>query len=95
MSTRLEVRCPACKAPVDCHDGHDPAAVPKPGDVAICWHCWAVSVFDGGPVGLTLRPPTEDEQASITSDPRMRSAPGALAEAYDAHAAVALWRGAS
>lgn len=78
--TSTPIRCPFCGRQNDSHgEVHKPLATPQDGDLAVCWGCRRVSVFEAGPWGLRQRQPTADEQAEIGSDPRVGQAVAAMA----------------
>lgn len=47
-------------------DLNDEERVPEEGNIAVCAHCSAVSVFTGH--GIEVRPPTAQEQATVDAD---------------------------
>jgi hypothetical protein len=65
--------CPACGRPNDRNTGMGERA-PADGDVAVCFGCQAILVFEGG----ALRRPTDGERREAEADPRVRDARRAL-----------------
>ena len=63
------IACPHCAGPLDCHVGVTNDTPPSDGDFTLCWRCRRVAVYVVGPFGMTLRVPTEDEEAEIGADP--------------------------
>ena len=79
----LPMTCPFCGKLTNRHQAAGEPAVPEAGDVAVCWGCGNVFVFDdpptavaltaGGPgeahLGILARRPTAEEQAVIDNIP--------------------------
>lgn len=66
---RLETVCPHCKTVNRAHEGRNPDAMPKDGDVAMCWHCKGLSVYTMGPFGMLARTPSDAELARLVENP--------------------------
>jgi hypothetical protein len=64
--------CPHCGTSQDLATNATGARPPQAGDVAVCWRCHGIAVFAAGPFGVVRRKPTEQEDARIRSDPRLR-----------------------
>lgn len=61
--------CRVCAHPNDAvREGYGGDAVPRTGDVSVCWRCGEVSVFEIGAFGMVLREPTLDELADFGRD---------------------------
>ena len=71
-SIELHVLCPFCgtyhNAATDTDFG---GSMPCPGDIAVCFDCTAVAVYDDD---LRLRRPTDAESAEIKRDPEISRA---------------------
>src|SRR5438132_14280077 len=87
----LPMTCPFCGKLNNRHQAAGEPAVPEAGDVAVCWGCGNVFVFDDPPTAA--RRPTAEEQAVIDKDPQVRLARAACRESYIPTEAVALTRG--
>jgi hypothetical protein len=85
----LPTFCPFCGQENDCNQGVRKPAAPKCGDVAICWHCSGVMVFD---TPTRVRRPTPEEQAEFKDDPQISLVLGVMRESYTPYEAVALTR---
>lgn len=84
----LPLFCPYCGRKNDRHHGVRGPAVPKDGDVGLCWGCSKVFVFEGGAARL----PTATEQAEIDSHPDISLAHAVQRESYRPDEATALVR---
>ncbi len=59
------VVCWSCAAVANLAMGVTGAAYPRTGDVAVCFKCAAIGIYQSGPFGLLTRSPTEAEEALI------------------------------
>jgi hypothetical protein len=66
------VVCPHCGTVIPHHDSvpGQTQRGPFEGAYALCAYCLGLSVFTNGPMGLTLRPATEEESSYARTDPR-------------------------
>lgn len=88
--------CPHCGRVNDQHAHTEGRATPDVGDVALCWLCHGLSVYDRGPLGeLVQRLPSEAESAEIEADPRITQARRALEAAATPSMAIDVLRGSS
>jgi hypothetical protein len=85
----LPLNCPWCGRVNDRHHGIDGPAVPKTGDVGLCWGCRKVFVFDAPD---RLRRPTADEDAELAKHAGLALARAAARESYIPDEAVAMTR---
>jgi len=58
-------RCPTCNRLSDAATGINTEATPKPGDLAVCFHCGEYLVY--GP-NLEVKLPTEAELGSLPAE---------------------------
>jgi predicted RNA-binding Zn-ribbon protein involved in translation (DUF1610 family) len=70
--THLDHRCPHCGRANDTSSSREDA-VPKHGDVSICWGCGGVAIFEDGPFGMSSRLPTDEELANVMRDPQVQA----------------------
>lgn len=84
----LPLFCPYCGRLNDRHHNIHGPAVPKDGDVGICWGCRKVFVFEGGAARL----PTELEQAEINARADISLARAIQRESHTPDQAVAFVR---
>ncbi|MBY0559895.1 hypothetical protein [Hyphomicrobium sp.] len=63
-------RCPVCGEVNELTTGVG-AARPAEGDLSLCFSCGTLSIFNAD---LTIRPPTEAEQAELNASPQVRAA---------------------
>jgi hypothetical protein len=90
MVTRI--RCPRCRRINDEHVATSGKNSPDRGDIAVCWNCQAISVFDANLHGdLTVRDPTASELAEIKDLPEVHRAIVARWESTSILEAVALY----
>lgn len=87
-----DIPCPHCGRVHNAHDGLTADATPKTGDVSICWRCRHFGIYESTPLGLTIRIPTDAEQAELDTDPQIRLTLAAAAESYTPAQANALRR---
>lgn len=90
------IACPACGRRNDCHPEATGFGTPEAGDVAICWGCRQVIVYDRDALGVLIqRRPTPEEPAEIDADPRVARAQAVLAVAAYPEQAIDALRGSS
>ena len=69
------MNCPHCGRVPEVHSAMNPAVGgPKPGDVAICWGCRQLAIYDTSSGKLSQRKPTTAEQAELDADPAIQRA---------------------
>jgi hypothetical protein len=67
-TTRTQaIPCPSCGKALDAATSVFDDAVPRDGDVSICFACGHIMVFEGG----VPRNPTDTEMPDIAGDPRI------------------------
>ena len=77
--------CHQCGKTIDATTGATTNERPKAGDVSLCWHCGAFSIFTSP---TEMRPATPDEAKAIEADPDIRRIRHAIAESYSPKQAV-------
>ena len=58
--------CPYCKTQIDMASNPNPGLIPQPGDVAICFHCLSVCIYDQN---MEMRVMSEAEIAEMQKHP--------------------------
>lgn len=78
----LVTPCPHCGRVNNAQTGVSTDGAPSDGDVSLCWGCRRPSAFVVGPLGTSLRPLTEQEEAEVLADSTIKRALAAMAESH-------------